>query len=340
MANSEEVEKQISPTVVATPQKTTTKMGKFGRILLWLAVILALAVGGFLATRTFERFHKLILHQGEQLARQAAWLGSLGNAFQTEKNRQLDEIRLLQSKIDVLSAQLRGGEETLIFRLSEVLSLIRLADHRLTFFQDVKTTAQILKTAMERIRSLNDPALLPIQEKLSSIVSEVEKMEVTDAANISFKINQAIDVLVTIPASGGRSTSSPTPQDASKATGWQTGLQQTWEKLKKLATVKQLNTTAKPFLLPEEHALVLWNVRLELEQAKLAAWRGEEVAYNRSLKMASAWINQNLDTEQEQTRGVLKRLEELSGITWIVPKPNLGELTSLVRKTLDEVQAM
>lgn len=339
MANDEETEKQISPTVAATPQKTTTKMGKFWRILLWLVVILALAAGGFLATRTFERYDGLIHHQGEQLARQAAWLGSLGNELQTEKTRQLDEIRSLQAKIDALSAQLLGGEETLAPRLSEVLYLIRLADHRLTFFQDVRTTAQILRTAMERISPLKDPNLQPIREKLSSAVSDVQRMEVTDATDISLKINRAIDALIAIPASMARSTSPP-PKDASKAPDWQKGLQQTWEKLKKLVTVKQLNTTAKPFLLPEEHALVLWNVRLELEQAKLAAWRGEAMAYNRSLKMASAWISQNLDAEQERTHSVLKMLEELSRVTWVVPKPNFGELMSLVHKTLDEAQAM
>lgn len=297
------------------------KKSNISRVLFWVGVFTILGLGAWQAVHFWSLKQVQIETKLQEI---------------TAKNQQQSEqIQLLETSLETLSSQLMSNNTESTIKLAEVEYLIHLAEHRLRYFQDSKTATHILNSAKEKLESFENPEIQLLQEKLNAVLLEIQRSEAKPLSDIIASIDQVITALSTVPVSRAERISNASPKPA-QISNWQAGLQQTWEHLKKLFVVKHIDDTVKPFLWPEERTLMLWNIRLELEQAKLALWRGDDKVYTTSLQNTVLWIKQYFNTEEEPLRKILQDLEILSKVSLATPEPHFEEIIALIQKILEK----
>lgn len=297
------------------------KKSNIWRVLFWVGIFTILGLGAWQAVHFWSLKQVQIETKLQEI---------------TAKNQQQSEqIQLLETSLETLSSQLMSNNTESTIKLAEVEYLIHLAEHRLRYFQDSKTATHILNSAKEKLGSVKNPEIQVLQEKLNAVLLEIQRSEAKPLSDIIATIDQVITALLTVPVSRVERISNASSKPA-QISNWQAGLQQTWEHLKKLFVVKHIDSTVKPFLWPEERTLMLWNIRLELEQAKLALWRGDDKAYTTSLQNTVLWIKQYFNTEEEPLRKILQDLEILSKVSLATPEPHFEEIIALIQKILEK----
>lgn len=305
----------------AVEKPSIPKRSNIWRVVFWVGVFTILGLGAWQAVNFWSLKQVQIEKKLQEI---------------TAKNQQQSEqIQLLETKLEAFSTQLLSNNTELTIKLTELEYLIHLAEHRLRYFQDSKTATHILNSAKEKLESFEHPEIQLLQEKLNGALIEIQKSETSSLSDIIASIDQVITALSTVPISRAERISNTSPKPP-QISNWQAGLQQTWEHLKKLFVVKHVDNTAKPFLWPEERALMLWNIRLELEQAKLALWRGDNKIYTTSLQNTVLWIKQYFHTEEEPLRKTLQDLEILAKVSLATPEPNFEEIIALIQKILEK----
>jgi uroporphyrin-3 C-methyltransferase len=80
----------------------------------------------------------------------------------------------------------------------------------------------------------------------------------------------------------------------------------------------------KPLLSPEQHFFLSQNLKLQLEQARLALLNGENAIYHERLDTVQTWLHNWFDLEHNRTVYMLDRIKELQAIDI---QPSLPELT-------------
>jgi uroporphyrin-3 C-methyltransferase len=77
-------------------------------------------------------------------------------------------------------------------------------------------------------------------------------------------------------------------------------------------------------LSPEQHFFLTQNLKLQLEQARLAILNGENTIYHERLDTVQTWLNNWFDLENNRTVHMLDRIKQLQAIN---VHPALPELT-------------
>ena len=94
--------------------------------------------------------------------------------------------------------------------------------------------------------------------------------------------------------------------------------------MKKLVIIRDHQGPIKPLLSPEQHFFLSQNLKLQLEQARLALLNGENAIYHERLDTVQTWLNNWFDLENNRTVHMQDRLKELQTID---VQPSLPELT-------------
>ena len=211
--------------------------------------------------------------------------------------------------------------------VAEAEYLVNLASHRLILAQDVKTAIAALKAADDRLRETGDPSLIVLRKALAEDISSLQAVDLPDIAGLSLKLNAIVQDVDDLPLL------TPEPESAAKRqTGpasppvenWKELPAAMWEDMKKLVIIRDHQGPIKPLLSPEQHFFLSQNLKLQLEQARLALLTGEDEVYHERLDTAQGWISNWFDPENNRTIHMLDQLKELAAIN---VQPSLPELT-------------
>ena len=211
--------------------------------------------------------------------------------------------------------------------VAEAEYLVNLASHRLILAQDVNTAITALKAADDRLRETGDPSLIVLRKALADDISSLRAVALPDIAGLSLKLNTIVQDVDDLPLL------TPEPETAAKRqTGparppvknWQELPAAMWEDMKKLVIIRDHQGPIKPLLSPEQHFFLSQNLKLQLEQARLALLTGENEVYHERLDTAQGWISNWFDPENNRTIHMQDQLKELAAVN---VQPSLPELT-------------
>ena len=211
--------------------------------------------------------------------------------------------------------------------VAEAEYLVNLASHRLILAQDVNTAITALKAADDRLRETGDPSLIVLRKALADDISSLRAVALPDIAGLSLKLNTIVQDVDDLPLL------TPEPETAAKRqTGparppvknWQELPAAMWEDMKKLVIIRDHQGPIKPLLSPEQHFFLSQNLKLQLEQARLALLTGENEVYHERLDTAQGWISNWFDPENNRTIHMQDQLKELVAVN---VQPSLPELT-------------
>jgi len=210
--------------------------------------------------------------------------------------------------------------------VAEAEYLVNLAGHRLILARDANTALTALKAADDRLREAGDPSLITLRKALAEDISSLESVHLPDTAGISLKLSTMIQDVDELPllTPEPESVAKQTVPSKSRVTNWRELPAAMWEDMKKLVIIRDHQGPIKPLLSPEQHFFLTQNLKLQLEQARLAILNGENTIYHERLDTVQTWLNNWFDLENNRTVHMLDRIKQLQAVD---VQPALPELT-------------
>ena len=211
--------------------------------------------------------------------------------------------------------------------VAEAEYLVNLASHRLILAQDATTAITALQAADDRLREAGDPSLIVLRKALAEDINSLQSIALPDIAGMSLKLNAIVQDVDDLPLL------TPEPETAAKRTNgsvrppvkdWQELPAAMWEDMKKLIIIRDHQGPIKPLLSPKQHFFLTQNLKLQLEQARLALLTGENDVYHERLETAQDWIGNWFDPESNRTIHMQDQLKQLNAVN---VQPSLPELT-------------
>ena len=221
--------------------------------------------------------------------------------------------------------------------IAEAEYLVRLANHRLLLEKDISTASVALKAADARLAEVADPALLSIRKTLLNDLNSLSNIPTIDLAGLSVTLSSLSNNIPNLPLS----TPSPvtheinqtekiaTPNDAKNLESLPATI---WEDIKSLIIIRNHEKPLKPLLAPEQHFFLVQNLRLLLEQSRLALLNGNNIIYQERLETLKKWIQEHFDTQHNVTRNILASLDELQKFDIDPTLPDISSTYSLIEK--------
>lgn len=222
-----------------------------------------------------------------------------------------DQKQLSQAFRDLLKANRHLKQDWLI---SEAEYLVNLAGQRLGLMRDVETAISALKAADSRLRETGNPDLIAIRKALAKDINELESIQQADLTGLSLKLNAMlsdIDHLKLMTPKPDESILQEQPKESAKVTNWQELPAAMWRDIKKLIVIREHQGPIKSLLSPEQLFFLSQNLKLQLEQARLAMLSGETQIYIERINTAKTWIDKWFDPQDIKTQKLQAQLDDL-----------------------------
>lgn len=249
-------------------------------------------------------------------------------AMQTQQQELTDYIQVLRDK----NQHLRKD-----WLLMEAEYLIQLANYRLLFERDINTAIAALESADVRLRDTGDPGILSVRKVIAEAVQALRQVPQADLAGLSLTlsaINKDIDKLplnTPDPKSKQHEQQSEAEQKTKHVKSWQELPAAIWSDLKGLVEIRDHEAPIQPLLSPEERFFLIENLRLQIEQARLAMLSGQAKVYQERLTTAISWIDQHFDKQSKMTASTLETLKQLQHESIAPPLPDITDTYQALR---------
>ncbi|AMO54680.1 uroporphyrin-III C-methyltransferase [Endozoicomonas montiporae CL-33] len=284
-----------------------------------------------------------------QIARQQARLTetvqSLAPVDQQLQAVQQRNDRLL-NRMDVLSRHVRelAGSNRDGWQLAEVEYLLRLANQKLLMTNDVISAKALLQDADNILLELDDYSLYPIREALAEDLAVLKMVPHLDQEGVYLRLSalsRRVDELPLLQPESFKKEESSGPPEATTAeadhSDWQAlllgMLQNTWDSFTGLFRFTTDRTSpVTPLLTSEENLLMRQNLRLLIEQAKLALLAREQEIYNESLQQARSWVERYFEMSGDASVGMLEELQSLSSVAVSPTLPNINRALDAIKQ--------
>ncbi|MGM1050831.1 MAG: uroporphyrinogen-III C-methyltransferase [Pseudomonadota bacterium] len=249
------------------------------------------------------------LDQGES-ERDAAINGAI-EALQGEFASYRGEVN---ETLDQVLAELSSEQETdeRDWLHAEAAYLLRLANQRLQLERDVTGAAALLRTADDRLREADNPALVPIRREIASELAALDAVPRVDRTGLWLSLNAQQQQIARQPLSQEIEEITVRSGMEEAPTGsWQNQLSRFGQELKELVTIRHHDAELEALITPEQESYLRQSVRLVLEQSQLALLKEEQGLYEASLDKALTLIEGYYDTSASGVQSVVERLGEL-----------------------------
>lgn len=223
--------------------------------------------------------------------------------------------------------------------LTDIEHLLRAANTQASLQNNVPAALLNLRAAQERMRTLDNPALLPAIEALQNDIQALQEVTLPDITGAAVALSRMARDSLSLPlASDKPMAAAPEPPPATtteKIAGgaWDTvrGLAAgAWDGFRGLFVVREQGEAAVPLLPPEQTYFLQQNLRLQLDTARLALLRQDDAVYHETLNNTEAWVNKYYAKQDLTVQAYLAALRELQTLKLDTAVPDIsGSLQAL-----------
>jgi uroporphyrin-3 C-methyltransferase len=276
--------------------------------------------------------------QYENITSKVEELRSALDSAQKSNHAELDKLNRAHSELENTVIQLRDKNQHLRkdWLLLEAEYLIQIANYRLLFERDVKTAIVALETADTRLGETGDPSIVKVRRVITEDIQSLRKVEQPDLSGMSLTLTtlgRDIDNLPRlIPDPDMVSKERRHQKEGKRANSWSELPGVMWDDLMSLVEIRDYAQPIGPLLAPEELLFLRENLRLQLEQARLAMLAGHQAVYRERLETAINWIKQYFDVEAAETRAMLAALEKLAATPITPTLPDISGTYEVLQK--------
>ena len=217
------------------------------------------------------------------------------------------------------------------WKLAELEYLLQVANHRLLMERDVATALELLRSADDILRRLEDMALHGVRAALASEILSLEQTRGADIQGLYLRLDalkrQLKDLALAQPQFA------LPKQAAAAASGQDAGLGAALaDEFRSLLRFRRIDAQVRPLLAPDEALYLEFNLRLMLEQAQLAALRRDQAVFSSSLDSARQWVGDHLDAAHPSVQAVGNALAELQQADLNLALPDISASLQELRK--------
>ncbi len=334
-AKPENTAKETKP----VKKKQPTKIGQtfqFLNFFLSLAIIVALGVVGFSGWQKLKQQDSLIHAQQQKLEQALAAQQKTSNLVSEQiaasSRNQTNELNTLKETLAAFLKQNKHARRDWL--ITEAEYLVKLANHRLILAHDIPTSILALQAADSRLQEVGNPKFIPLRKAIALNIQQLNAVPKIDIVGISAQLDALQLQTESLPFK------TPDPQTIkqrnseastlSKINSWQQLPAAIWQDLLKLFRIQKHNEAIKPLLMPEQRFFLIQNLKLQLEQARIALLNNQPVIFKDRLEQTQSWITNYFDKQHAITIAVVDSLKKLSTTNITLTLPDISEsLTSL-----------
>ena len=120
--------------------------------------------------------------------------------------------------------------------------------------------------------------------------------------------------------------------ETKKVTSWKELPAAIWRDLKTLIVIRDHEQPVGPLLSPQQRFFLVENLRLQLEQARLAMLTGQADVYQERIQTAMDWIKRHFDKDAIITKSTLETLQQLSHAAIAPELPDISAAYQALQK--------
>lgn len=224
--------------------------------------------------------------------------------FSAKITRDLGTLREAQKTLDESLQALHNeiGKDRRDWLVTETVSLLVIAQHRLRYARDAGLAIEALKAADQQLALLGDAMYQPVRRQIEIELGALTAFEMLDLTGQAHRLGQlaaAVDTLPLIPPK-------PAPEANPAAEGL---LHEVWRDLRDLVRVRSTEDVRRPLLLPEHKYYLRENLRLALQGAEFALLHGDSKTFGLNARLARQWIQDHYDTRHPAVQAALGELD-------------------------------
>lgn len=204
------------------------------------------------------------------------------------------------------------------WQIAEAEYLLRIANHKLALSHDVSTALAALQQADQRLHDSGDLSLLSIREQLAKEITALKSIPQLDVAGIAASLQSLSAQVPNLKLAGAPLTRAKTKDDEPEKSAdtternLDTLLEDSWRGFRKLMVIRHHNQPVSAMLPPAQQYFLYQNMQLQLESARLALLRGEDILYHSSLETASEWLGKFFDPKDSNTANLEQSIQQLN----------------------------
>ncbi|MBQ0760773.1 MAG: uroporphyrinogen-III C-methyltransferase [Zhongshania sp.] len=341
-----------APPASKASKKTTDKPKSGSNVLGLLALLIAIAA---LALAGW-------MYQQEQLL--AAQEESNSAGFQSElkslRTSQAEFTSLISAQREALS-QLRSDASTRLdtlarrsqdlevsvqslatvnrqdWLLAEAEYLLRLANQRAQLSHDPRSAAQLLSSADEVLRDLDDAGLHPVRAQLAKEIGALQSSAERDVEGSYLALQALANEAEKLKIY--KAPSYEALEVTEEQSGWQQrlqgGLTAAWEKLRSYIRIRHHEENFRAQLAPEQEAVLRASLQLMFEQAQLALLANQPELYQRALEKAASWLNRYYQLDEH--RDAL--LQQINTLAEVKVDAELADISGSLRSLKEYIKS-
>lgn len=245
--------------------------------------------------------------------------------------------RTMRSTLEQMSEQVKSlatskGKEPLYWQVSEVEYLLTVANHSLMLERDVLTAKTALQDADNRLRTIADPGLIPVREKISQEINQLNSVSLPDIPGMAAQLSGLIEHVNQLPfVKKELALETETNAEAEKEfTGVGNFVKTVWQDLVNgLFKVQRSDQPIEPLLPPEEKIYLVYNLELKLEQARIALLNRETALFRANLDDVEQWVESYFDRESAAVSNLIQTVAELKQMEL---RPQLPDISASLRE--------
>lgn len=281
------------------------------------SLLIAISVA-FLSLFQFEKYQTL--SQQTQIT-----FSKLENEMKSKVEDLDNSVRLLKGQDQAILTQLKVNT----WGQAEVDYLVTLASIELETQRNPNLVLQLLTKAQSKLQQLDDPSLDSLNEALTTDVTNLKNLAMPDRRMLWLRVSTLMDEASRLsPQQSLMKAIHQAPQKAERKetstdSSWKTLMQEGLDNLKGLVKVQRHSKPVEPILPQMEQVLVRENLRLLLEQVRLAIMSRDNEIFYKAIQEAHDWLSTYYEESQKEVRNVQHSLYALSKMNLSPPLPQL-----------------
>ncbi len=334
--------------------------GRLLRVLLWLLVIAALAVGAWVGWRYYYQpdqtgaeppasARQQRVQPGGAAGVEVEMLGNLVHELQAQLQEQRRGQSALGERLAALQRELASARERAaapamapdreLLQVLEAEELLRLAAHRLWISRSPQGVMSLLSRADRLLAELAAPGLEPVREALAADITALKLAPQPDIEGIYLRIGALQQGIAQLRAAPQPEVSeSEAPRAGTEAQGfWHQLLANAWTALRRFSAehlrIRSLDQPPPALLTAAEEARLRQYLSLLLSQAQLALLERRPEIYRAALEQAEDLLVKQFAADA-RTPAVATELAELGAREIAPPLPDLRTARERLRDYL------
>ena len=337
----EEPAKEPEKTETATPRKRTHKRQHNTHAGIWLLLVAIALIGGgiFYTAQIVTQSRDKLVSQVSELQQEQQSMRANARENKQTVEQQIAALQRHQEELTKYIEVIRDSNKHLRkdWLVLEAEYLIQLANYRLLFERDINTAIVALNSADVRLKETGDPALINVRKVIANSIQSLKQIEQVDLAGLSLTLTALNKDLEKLPLHtpdpvAKAKEASTELQESKQVTSWTELPAAMWRDIKNLIVIRDHEQPVGPLLSPEQRFFLVENLRLQIEQARLAMLSNQHEVYKERITTAVSWIEQYYDKEAAITKTTLDTLRQLQAVAIAPELPDISAAYNALQK--------